>query len=1652
MPLSTEQQRLVAMLDYLEQWGKLNHATTFDVATHQGGFFAWQAELENLPGVHLNVADSSGEVWMEIERLRPVKPPPPPANLVPWVVVKDDPGTEPAHRETLPNPQTPEKPLRFEETASLVAAFAGYVRGPWRNWADTEKPRRRSIATYDKLFNLLQTIETEGAETALELVWGIGVAVWEKDGKRVRYPLVSRLVEIDPISTDMGLRIRPREVPPILETDIYVALENPGLPIFEKAARAILDHPDSDVRPFDEASYEQILAGAAGTLDRQARYWPREPDFEPGKLPTAAEALTVTNTWVVFARRKGTNFLIEDIRRLRAVVESGPVPDGAPKVLVETPEGAVPEREPRYWRGLSSTGFSMENIGTGAQKAEADVPYGELYFPKPFNAEQVQIIDRLEHASGVVVQGPPGTGKSHTIANVICHYLAEGKRVLVTSKGESALAVLRGLLPAPVRSLTVSLLTSERDGMRELEENISKITSEITNLNKAELRRDIDRSRQTIDQLHARIGEIDRELADWARRNIDAVPPALDGLRPEALARLVVEGQQVYSWFPDRLDGRPEHEIAFPSDAVARLHSARHQVGSDLAYLTSSLPSIQVLPSIPQIGDLHRALLDLDSVSGTLDEQKVPPFRAISAAHLDAAARLRDLLRDAARIRRSFTDPWVDWLRQQYEAQQAALPVFAVVSQIAEEFSALVETRRRFLGVAIEWDDEWDADEALFDAVRNAAAGKSAFGIYPFGKKAARARYQRLRVNGQPPQKPEDWQWIETHLTVRRQTRTVVCRWNSLATECPAPALPMEPLQALRTAETLFAQLWEAHRWVNQLAPSIGSEIQTVFADVATDSVADEPSRMEALADAIEIRLKRYRLESAREEHNRLRGIFKTEALPAYEQAAAFLAHILGNPRYERLSVEKSWQAVLDEIERLHALDSAFATIHEVCAKIGASGAVQWARHLATEPAVDGSFDWTPPGWASAWKWSRQFGYLRGIDGRERMQALAAQRLNLQNDLSAAYARLVEQLTWLKLRETLDQDRGLMAALQQYMAAIRGIGSGTGVRAVRFRQDARRAMQKANRAIRCWIMPHWRVSESLPSELALFDLVIVDEASQSDLWALPALLRAKKLLIVGDNKQVSPSAIGVREVDIRQLYARFLRTLPFGDVLSPDKSIYDLGSVMFASDLVRLREHFRCVEPIIQFCNHEFYNDEIRCLRVATAAERITPPLVDVFVRDGAREGRSMKINRAEARAIVDEIKTLTSNPAFATRTIGVVSLLGNDQPRLIFDLLIAELGEEKIVRHQIRCGDAMTFQGREADIVFISMVSDADTVRALSGQMYEQRFNVAVSRARDRLYLYRSFRREDLRENDLRARLLDHFAAPLRRDPEKKGRERCESAFEREVFDRLHATGYRVIPQIQAGAYRIDLVVEGLSGRLAVECDGDRYHSPEVWLEDLHRQRTLERAGWTFWRCWGSSFTRDPDACMSDLIGTLERLRIEPVGAASVDLSEIVEYREVGGPIADPQPAPLPDPRGSVSGKESELPPAPLTQAAFEGGPAGCRIIPPPSARATPVQPDLLPPTDALPLWTVAQAARQVEVGDSVRYCFADAPAEESFVTVVEVPSNPNLSTINRYSVVGQALLGMVLGQEREVPFEVGLRRIKVTEIQKLNRGTMAL
>jgi very-short-patch-repair endonuclease len=158
------------------------------------------------------------------------------------------------------------------------------------------------------------------------------------------------------------------------------------------------------------------------------------------------------------------------------------------------------------------------------------------------------------------------------------------------------------------------------------------------------------------------------------------------------------------------------------------------------------------------------------------------------------------------------------------------------------------------------------------------------------------------------------------------------------------------------------------------------------------------------------------------------------------------------------------------------------------------------------------------------------------------------------------------------------------------------------------------------------------------------------------------------------------------------------------------------------------------------------------------------------------------------------------------------------------------------------------------------------------------------VSRARNQLWVVHSLDADrHLKSGDLRRRLLDHASDPqaLLREMEIQG-SRVDSPFEKQVMQRLVAAGYRVRSQWSVGAYRIDLVVEGLNRKLAVECDGEKWHTPEQLQDDLERQAILERLGWIFVRIRGSLFFRDPDAAIAPVFAKLAHLDIEALGPAS--------------------------------------------------------------------------------------------------------------------------------------------------------------------------
>lgn len=242
-----------------------------------------------------------------------------------------------------------------------------------------------------------------------------------------------------------------------------------------------------------------------------------------------------------------------------------------------------------------------------------------------------------------------------------------------------------------------------------------------------------------------------------------------------------------------------------------------------------------------------------------------------------------------------------------------------------------------------------------------------------------------------------------------------------------------------------------------------------------------------------------------------------------------------------------------------------------------------------------------------------------------------------------------------------------------------------------------------------------------------------------------------------------------------------------------------------------------------------------------------------------------------------------TDQPEYKDKTFGVISLLGEDQADLIQEKLQKLISPEKYDKAKIICGTSAQFQGDERDIIFISLVNTPTgkgPLRRLnndSQDMMKKRYNVAASRACDQLWVVHSLNPDiDSKEDDLRLRLIRHAENPYALDTLMSNtQQKSESEVENQVIKRLMQAGYRVTSQWKVGAFRIDIVVEGSGKRLAVECDGDKYHTPETLEDDLKRQAILERLGWTFTRIRGSNFFRDPDKAMEAVFKKLEEMEI---------------------------------------------------------------------------------------------------------------------------------------------------------------------------------
>ncbi|MGI6226253.1 MAG: AAA domain-containing protein [Peptococcales bacterium] len=429
----------------------------------------------------------------------------------------------------------------------------------------------------------------------------------------------------------------------------------------------------------------------------------------------------------------------------------------------------------------------------------------------------------------------------------------------------------------------------------------------------------------------------------------------------------------------------------------------------------------------------------------------------------------------------------------------------------------------------------------------------------------------------------------------------------------------------------------------------------------------------------------------------------------------------------------------------------------------------------------------------------------------------------------------------------------------------------------------------------CWLMGPETVSEVIPLDEGLFDLIIFDEASQMFVEnSIPTIYRGKKVVVAGDDKQLRPSSI---------FKARY-NDLDEEDDLDLDKaaaleeeSLLDLAQINF--DGIHLCYHYRShFEELINFSNYAFYNGKLHV--TPNIKDSDEPPIKRIKV-DGKWLDRK---NIKEAEKVVELVSQILSNRE-SNETIGIITF-NITQKDLIEDLLERKANRDAQFRAQyaneinrkdgnedvsLFVKNIENVQGDERDIIIFSVGYAPNengkvsvNFGALSQDGGENRLNVAISRAKKKIFVITSIEPEALNVEGAKnqgPRLFKKYLQYAREisNGNKKAatdilyslvdtgldndcNKNHDSDFEAEIYQELIKLGYTVHKQVGVSGYKIDLAVydpRNSSYLLGIECDGATYHSSKSARErDIHRQRFLESRGWRITRIWSRDWWRN--------------------------------------------------------------------------------------------------------------------------------------------------------------------------------------------------
>lgn len=1468
----TIQAKAINLFKYLQAMQEKQDSIVFNYQKHQWSYFIKDLpdDPENIDFHYCDYVKYDDYSALEdIPYILKVHNPdfdacPMPSNrLMPWLQEdwNDFHVEKPKIRERIP--VLGSKPVMYQEFRLVFDSQVMYDR--WlekRNiWRERQLLLEKTRNLFAELFTHRQSLIKDDGE--LELLIANGVFQVAEDSS-ISHPVLLKRVEIEFDTKHNDIYVKDVDV----NSNFYIELFN-GISDISRVEiqKADAENSRKQYYPFDRNEAKAFFERLIHAVSPRGKIF---PDMDTARLSDAAFKISWEPMLILRQRPSGMAKMINKI------IEKIEATENVPQHLID-----ILQPENNFVEADDYTAENME-----AKLAAVGGEAIDILLPKEANQEQLDIARTIDKNHAVVVQGPPGTGKTHTIANLLGHFLSQGKRVLVTSHTNKALKVLKDKVEAELQPLCVSVTDDSR---RDIESSIA----EIANFSEtpAKLERDIRECKAKRKYIIEQLNETRKKLFQIRNQQCNTITLNGEAFSPINAAKFLKDNRDRLA---DIIPGNVYACEALPVsyEALVDLYDSNQSVSvDDEQQLACNLPSVE---DIWLMGDFAKVVERYNYNKNIVDalenqnkwkfiaEDATTNFLAVDGVKIPFDQGLQEKLLNARAA--------VDEIRNYEEWELRIIAdgtnsihndswhkLVAAINAAYEQYS---KYQRLSFGKEITFSSFEEVKQHVQDYEKLVQSdGKIGFvqGLLNGSLKKAK---QSVLINDAEIASGKDAELVLEYIAFKKLETTCKIAWRSLFGNGAIAYSNIE--QAHKYAKSVSGLLsWQNGAYssvlykinacgiaVDKLCPN--NELITEFENLRASLAFSKnvvPQLVDGMLAFMEMRSQEKLLEKYYQQMSG--GLLTTSA------ACINTARAIKNKDIEGYKKASDTLRVLSGKYTLQR--QRFETLEKI-----AKYAPAWANAIKNRQGIHGSFN-VPENISDAWKWKQLERILDEINDCD-YSSLQKNAISLAKDYHKATADLAAAKAWYELQKRNSQNGAMQSALRGWVQLVRKLGKGTGKYAEFYRQEIRKQMTKCQDAVPVWIMPVRKVLETFdPVAMQVpFDIVIVDEASQSDLTSLAVTFLGKKVIIVGDDKQVSPLAVGTDLAPIQDLADLYISSwIPNPQLYTPKDSLYSIGFVSYKSRM--LLEHFRCVPEIIGYSNWLSYDNKIKPLREASSSN-LLPAVVNYRV-DGHRDGKR-KINQVEAQTIVALIQSCLEQPEYNGKTFGVISLLGKDQAEYIQRELFNTIGNIAYEQRQIICGDSANFQGDERDVIFLSMVdsNEGDGVLRLlntdaNGDAYKKRYNVAASRAKDQLWVINSLDEENsLQASDLRRGLLSYAKNPQDyRQTIIQIEEQSESPFEEEVAKGLVSKGFHIVQQWEVGAYRIDMVAVYKNHKIAIECDGERYHSGEdKILEDMQRQTILERLGWKFIRIRGSEYFTDPGNTLNRVAALLLSYGIE--------------------------------------------------------------------------------------------------------------------------------------------------------------------------------